>query len=170
MALYENVFLARQDISPAQVDALIERFTEIVTTGGGTVAKKEYWGLRNLITRIKKNRKAHYVLLNLDAPSAAVQELERNLGINEDVLRYITVRVETLEEGPSAMMRRDRDDRGEFGRGDRGFGRSDRGGFGRGGDRGGDRGFGRGGPSRPPRGEPESAAPAAPAAPEGETA
>ena len=164
MSLYENVFLARQDISPAQVDALIERFTEIVTTGGGNVAKKEYWGLRNLTFRIKKNRKAHYVLLNLDAPAAAVQELERNQGINEDVLRYITVRVESLEEGPSAMMRRDRDDRGEFGRGDRGFG-------GRGGDRGfggrgGDRGFGRGGPSRPPRGEQDSAPPA----PEGETA
>jgi small subunit ribosomal protein S6 len=127
MGLYENVFLARQDISPAQVDALVDKFTSLVTEGGGKVTKKENWGLRNITFRIKKNRKAHYVLLNIEAPAAAVQELERNQRINEDVLRYLTVAVEKLEEGPSAIMRRDRDDR-EFGAprergfGDRGFG------------------------------------------------
>lgn len=117
MAYYENIFIARQEISPAQVDALVEKFTGIVTEGGGTVTKKEYWGLRSLSYRMKKNRKAHYVLLNIDAPPAAVKELERNEGLDEDVLRFITVRVEELEEGQSAMMRRDRDDRGDFGGG-----------------------------------------------------
>ncbi|MGE0096267.1 MAG: 30S ribosomal protein S6 [Alphaproteobacteria bacterium] len=139
MAYYENIFIARQEISPAQVDALVEKFTGIVTEGGGTVTKKEYWGLRSLSYRMKKNRKAHYVLLNLDAPPAAVKELERNEGLDEDVLRFITVRVEALEEGQSAMMRRDRDDRSDFG-GGRGFG----GPGGRGGFRGGP-GGGRGG-------------------------
>ena len=162
MAYYENIFIARQEISPAQVDALVEKFTGIVTEGGGTVTKKEYWGLRSLSYRMKKNRKAHYVLLNLDAPPAAVKELERNEGLDEDVLRFITVRVEELEEGQSAMMRRDRDDRGDFG-GGRGFGGpGGRGGF-RGGPGGGRGGFrdegGRG------RGRDESAAPS-----EGESA
>jgi len=147
MAQYENVFLARQDISPAQVDALVDKFTALVTEGGGSVTKKEYWGLRNITYRIKKNRKAHYVLLNLDAPPAAVKELERNQSINEDVLRFLTVSVEKLEEGPSAMMRRERDDRGEFGK-ERGFGGGGRDrGFGGGGR---DRGFG-GGFDRPRR-------------------
>ena len=140
MAYYENIFIARQEISPAQVDALVEKFTGIVTEGGGTVTKKEYWGLRSLSYRMKKNRKAHYVLLNLDAPPAAVKELERNEGLDEDVLRFITVRVEALEEGQSAMMRRDRDDRGDFGGGGRGFGGPGRGGF-RGGPGGGRGGF-----------------------------
>jgi small subunit ribosomal protein S6 len=119
MAFYENVFIARQDISSAQVDALADGFAAIIAENGGQVAKREYWGLRNLNYRIKKNRKGHYVLFNLDAPPAAVAEMERTMRINEDVLRYMTIRVDALEEGPSAMMqsrsrgddrpRRDRD-------------------------------------------------------------
>src|SRR5260370_16330987 len=104
MPFYENVFIARQDISAAQVEALADTFTGIVAAQGGQVTKREYWGLRNLAYRIKKNRKGHYILFNLDAPPPAVNELERNMRINEDVLRYITVRVEALEEGPSAVM------------------------------------------------------------------
>jgi small subunit ribosomal protein S6 len=104
MPFYENVFIARQDISSAQVEALADQFTTLVGEQGGQVLKREYWGLRNISYRIKKNRKGHYVLFNLDAPPAAVSELERNMRINEDVLRYLTVRVETLEEGPSAVM------------------------------------------------------------------
>ena len=126
MAFYENVFIARQDVSATQVDALADAFTAIIAANGGSVKKKEYWGLRTLTYRIRKNRKGHYVLLNLEAPSAAVLEMERNMRINEDVLRYLTVRVETLEEGPSAIMqsKSSRDDRGP--RDDRGF-RDDRG-------------------------------------------
>jgi small subunit ribosomal protein S6 len=117
MALYESVFIARQDISSAQTEALTEQFSQIVVDNGGTVSKKEYWGLKSLAFRIKKNRKGHYVLLNIDAPSAAVIEMERNMHLNEDVLRYLTVKVEELEEGPSAIMQgRDRGDRD---RGDR---------------------------------------------------
>lgn len=120
MPFYENVFIARQDISAAQVDALADAFTALIGEQGGQVTKREYWGLRNLTYRIKKNRKGHYVLFNLDAPPAAVNELERTMRINEDVLRYLTVRVEELEAGPSAVMlnrgrgeERDRDrDRG----------------------------------------------------------
>jgi small subunit ribosomal protein S6 len=104
MALYENVFIARQDISAAQVEALADNFAQLIAENGGTVAKREYWGLRNLSYRIKKNRKGHYVLFNLDAPPAAVQEMERTMRINEDILRFMTVRVEKLEEGPSAVM------------------------------------------------------------------
>lgn len=126
MPLYENVFIARQDVSSQQVDTMTEEFTKLVSDNGGEVAKTEYWGVRGLTYRIKKNRKGHYVLMNLDAPSDAVQELERNMRIHEDVIRYMTVRVDELEEGPSAMMqsRGGRGDRGD--RGDRG-GRSDRG-------------------------------------------
>ena len=134
MPFYENVFIARQDISAAQVEALADAFTGIVTAQGGQVTKREYWGLRNLSYRIKKNRKGHYILFNLDAPPPAVNELERNMRINEDVLRYITVRVEALEEGPSAVMQnrgrseeRDRDrDRDRDRGGRRGFGDRDR--------------------------------------------
>src|SRR5579872_4241191 len=104
MPFYENVFIARQDVSAAQVEALADTFANLVGEHGGKVTKREYWGLRNLSYRIKKNRKGHYVLFNLDAPPAAVNELERNMRINEDVLRYITVRVDELEEGPSAVM------------------------------------------------------------------
>jgi small subunit ribosomal protein S6 len=126
MPLYEHIFLARQDVSPQQVEELTNAFTEVLTQGGGKVTKNEYWGLKSLSYRIKKNRKAHYSLLNIDAPPAAVAELERQQSINEDILRFMTVRVDELEEGPSAMMqKRDRDDRD----GDRPGGRSDRGGF-----------------------------------------
>jgi small subunit ribosomal protein S6 len=119
MPFYENVFIARQDISSTQVEALADQFAALVGEHGGQVAKREYWGLRNLAFRIKKNRKGHYVLFNLDAPAAAVSELERNMRINEDVLRYLTVRVEELEAGPSAVMQnRGRSDERERGRGD----------------------------------------------------
>jgi len=110
MALYENVFIARQDVPQTQVEALTNQFAELVTGMGGTVSKKEYWGLRSLTYRIKKNRKGHYTLLNIDAPSAAVKEMERQLGINEDVLRYLTLRVEQLDlELSPVLARRDRE-------------------------------------------------------------
>ncbi len=112
MALYEHVLIARQDISPQQVDALLEDVAKTVTELGGTVAKSEYWGLRNLTYRVRKNRKGHYALLNLDAPAAAVHELERRHRINEDVLRFLTVSVESHDEEPSPVLaRRDRDER-----------------------------------------------------------
>ncbi|HXE28546.1 MAG TPA: 30S ribosomal protein S6 [Stellaceae bacterium] len=112
MPFYENIFIARQDISTAQVEALADTFANLVSENGGKVEKREYWGLRNLSYRIKKNRKGHYVLFNLEAPAAAVSELERNMRINEDVLRYLTIRVEALETEPSAMMQsRNRDER-----------------------------------------------------------
>ncbi|BAE50907.1 30S ribosomal protein S6 [Magnetospirillum sp. XM-1] len=119
MSLYECVFIARQDISTPQVETLTEELSNIITQGGGSVSKKEYWGLRNIAYRVKKNRKGHYVLLNIDAPSAAVKEMERQMSINEDVLRTLTIRVEELEEGPSAMMQsKSRDDRPRRGEGD----------------------------------------------------
>ena len=122
MALYENVFIARQDVPTTQVEALTTQFSELVTGLGGTVSKKEYWGLRSLTYRIKKNRKGHYTLLNIDAPPAAVKELERTMSINEDIIRYLTVRVDELEEGPSAIMLRsaEKSDRPGGDRGDRG--------------------------------------------------
>jgi small subunit ribosomal protein S6 len=122
MALYENVFIARQDVPTTQVEALTTQFAELVTGLGGTVSKKEYWGLRSLTYRIKKNRKGHYTLLNIDAPSAAVKELERTMSINEDIIRFLTVRVDELEEGPSAIMIRsaEKADRPGGDRGDRG--------------------------------------------------
>jgi len=107
MPLYEHVFLARQDISSGQVDELVDQFKGIISEHGGSVDKVEGWGLKSLQFRIKKNRKAHYTLLNVNAPAAAVHELERQQRIHEDVLRYMTVKVDELEEGPSAMMRRD---------------------------------------------------------------
>jgi small subunit ribosomal protein S6 len=113
MALYEHVVIARQDISPQQAEALNETLKTLIEAGGGSVAKIEYWGLRNLTYRIKKNRKGHYSLFALDAPSAAVKEMERQLSINEDVLRFLTVRVEELDlELSPVLARRDRD-RGE---------------------------------------------------------
>src|SRR5215470_1389600 len=112
MPFYENVFIARQDISSAQAEALADQFANLIAEQGGKVTKKEQWGLRNIAYRIKKNRKGHYILMNIDAPPAAVTEMERQMRINEDVLRYLTVRVEALEEGPSAMLQsRSRDDR-----------------------------------------------------------
>jgi small subunit ribosomal protein S6 len=121
MALYEHVFLARQDLAQAQVDALAENATKILTDNGGTVVKTETWGLRSLAYRIAKNRKAHYVMLDIDAPPSAVAELERQTNINEDIIRFMTIRVDEHEKGPSAMMRRgERDRDGRDGRGDRG--------------------------------------------------
>jgi small subunit ribosomal protein S6 len=120
MSLYENIFIARQDISGAQVDTLADTFTELVATNGGEVKKREYWGLRNLAYRMRKNRKGHYVLFNIDAPPGVIAELERTMRINEDVIRYLTIRVDVLEEGPSVIMqsRGSRDDR-RRGSGDR---------------------------------------------------
>ncbi|HEX8365186.1 MAG TPA: 30S ribosomal protein S6 [Allosphingosinicella sp.] len=137
MPLYEHVFLARQDLAQAQVDALAETATKIVEDNGGKVVRTETWGLRNIAYRIAKNRKAHYVALDFEAPAGVVAELERQTQINEDVIRYMTIRVDAHEQGPSAMMRRgERDrERGDRDRGDRG----DRGGRGRDDDRG-DRG------------------------------
>jgi small subunit ribosomal protein S6 len=110
MPLYEHVFLARQDLAQAQVDALAENATKIIADNGGKVVKTETWGLRGLAYRIAKNRKAHYVMLDIDAPAPAMAELERQTGINEDVIRYMTIRVDDHEKGPSVMMRKqDRD-------------------------------------------------------------
>jgi len=112
MALYEHVVVTRPDISTQQVDALVEDITKIVTDGQGKVGKSEYWGLRNLSYPIKKSRKAHYSLLNIDAPGPVIHEIERRHRINEDVLRFLTVKVETLSEEPSPVIaRKDRDDR-----------------------------------------------------------
>ena len=131
MPLYESVVIARQDVSTTQVDTLADELTAILTEGGGKVTKRENWGLRSLTYRIKKNRKAHYLLLNIDAPPAAVNEYERRMRINEDVLRYLTVRVDVHEEGPSAVLQnKDRPaERGGFfgsGRREGGFGRRPR--------------------------------------------
>ena len=106
MPLYEHVFLARQDLAQAQVDALAENATKIIADNGGKVIKTETWGLRGLAYRIAKNRKAHYVMLDIDAPAPAMAELERQTGINEDVIRFMTIRVEDHEKGPSVMMRK----------------------------------------------------------------
>jgi len=119
MPLYEHVYLARQDLSPQQVEELTTQLSGVVDQLGGKVTKNEYWGLKSLTYRIRKNRKAHMTLLNVDAPASALSEIERQERLNEDVLRYLTIRVDELEEGPSAMMRKaDRDRDGE--RGDRG--------------------------------------------------
>ena len=120
MALYEHVFLARQDLAQAQVDQLAEMATKIIEEGKGKVVKTETWGLRSLAYRIAKNRKAHYVMLEIDAPTGVVAELERQLNINEDIIRFMTVRIDELENGPSAMMRRGERDRARGERGDRG--------------------------------------------------
>jgi small subunit ribosomal protein S6 len=139
MSLYEHVYLARQDASAQQVEELTAHLKTVVEGLGGSIAKSEYWGVKSLSYRLRKNRKAHFTLMNIDAPAAAINEIERLERLNEDVLRYLTIRVDELEEGPSAMMRRaerdrDRDerrgDRGDrFDRGDRGdrFDRGDRG-------------------------------------------
>jgi len=151
MAFYECVLIARQDVSASQVESLIADFTKILEDNGGRVASSEYWGLRTLTYRIKKNRKGHYQMLRIEAPAAALHEMERNMRLSDDVIRYLTVRTEELEEGPSIVMqqRNSRDDRGP--RGDR------RGGGRFGGD--GPRGDGPRGP-RPPRDADAGSAPA----------
>jgi small subunit ribosomal protein S6 len=143
MPLYEHVFLARQDVSQQQVEAMTKEYSDVITELGGKVTKTEYWGLKGLAFKIKKSRKAHYSLLNIEAPAAAVAEMERRMGLSTDVIRFMTLRMEELETEPSVMMRKqDRDERG----GDRGgFRGGDRGGFGGGGGRGGFGGGGRGG-------------------------
>jgi small subunit ribosomal protein S6 len=129
MALYEHIYLARQDISAQQVETLTEQLKATIESLGGKIEKIEYWGVKSLAYRIKKNRKAHFSLLNIDAPPAAITEMERQEGINEDIIRILTIRVEELEQGQSAMMRkRDDDDRGDRpDRGDRRGPRPDRG-------------------------------------------
>jgi small subunit ribosomal protein S6 len=139
MALYEHVFLSRQDLSQQQVDELVERFKGVIAAGGGSVGRVENWGLKSLTYRVNKNRKAYYTLMDLTCPPAALNEMERQMGLSEDVLRFLTIKVEKHEDGPSAMMqkREERSERGSFGdrdRGPRSFGDRDRG------DRGGDRG------------------------------
>jgi small subunit ribosomal protein S6 len=148
MALYEHVVLVRQDATAQQVEALVEQYKSIIEQNGGKVTKNEYWGVKTLAFRIKKNRKAHFSLLNIDAPHAAVNEVERLEAISEDVIRSMTIRVEALEDGPSAMLqKRDRDDdRGNDRPGGRGFGGGGRS-FGGGGGFGG----GSGRAPRPPR-------------------
>lgn len=132
MPCYEHVFIARQDISAAQVEALTESVNQIVRDNGGDVTKSEYWGVKSLAYRIRKNRKGHYSLLNIDAPAGAISELERNMRLNEDILRYMTIRVDELEEEPSVMMRAknardDRSRRGGPGGGGRGRPRDENG-------------------------------------------
>ncbi len=135
MSLYENIFLVRPDVSSAQVEAMADEFSAIISAGGGEIKKVEHWGLKNLAYRIKKNRKAHYVMFNIDSPHEAVHEMERNMGLHDDVMRHMTIRVDDLEEGPSAVMqskaarderrsRRDERPRDDRPRGDRA--RSDR--------------------------------------------
>ena len=142
MPLYEHVFLARQDISQAQVEALTKEYSDIITEAGGRIGKTEYWGVKPLAFKIKKNRKAHYTLVNIDAAPTAVAEMGRRMGLSPDVLRFMTIRDDAHETEPSIQMRKsDRDDRRD----------GDRGGF-RGGDRGGFRGGGGGGGFRSDRG------------------
>jgi small subunit ribosomal protein S6 len=131
MALYEHIFLARQDVSAQQVEELTAQLTGVIEQLGGKVTKLEQWGVKSLSYRVRKNRKAHFTFMNVDAPPAALSEIERQERLNEDVLRYLTIRVEAHEEGPSAMMRksdrdRDRDDRGGFRDRDRDRDRGDR--------------------------------------------
>jgi len=104
MRLYESVFIARQDITYAQVEAMADEFAEIITSAGGSIKKREYWGLRSLAYRIKKNRKGHYLMFNLETGPEALREYERIMGLNEDVLRFLNLNIEEVEEGPSIMM------------------------------------------------------------------
>src|SRR5262252_8185673 len=114
MPLYEHVFLARQDISQSQVEALMKEYTQIIEEGGGRVGKTEYWGVKTIAFKIKKNRKAHYSLMNIDAPPSAIAEMERRMGLSSDVVRFLTVRVEAHETEPSVQMRKsDPDERRE---------------------------------------------------------
>lgn len=138
MPLYECVFIARNDVTQQQVEAIAEQVATLITEGGGEVKKREYWGLRGLAYKIKKNRKGHYMLLGIDAPAGALPEVERQLGLNEDVLRSLTIRVEAIEEGPSAVLAKRGDDR-ERERGFRGPRPAGRFGSGRGRERSDDR-------------------------------
>jgi len=163
MPLYEHVFLARQDVSNTQVEALAKEYTDVIEQGGGKVTKNEYWGVKSLAYKIKKSRKAHFSLLNIDAPPAAVAEMERRMGLSPEIIRFLTIKVEEHETEPSVMLRKgDRDERGDRDRGGfggRGGGFRGGGGGGFRGDRDGDRrpggGFQREGGStfraRPPR-------------------
>jgi len=117
MPLYETVFIARNDVTQAQVEAIAEMAAAIVAEGGGEVKKREYWGLRGLAYRIKKNRKGHYMLLGMETPAPALAEMERQLGLNEDVLRSMTIRIDAIDEAPSAILSK----RGEERERDRGF-------------------------------------------------
>ncbi len=159
MALYEHVFIARQDLSNQQAEALIEHFGQILTDNGGTLNGTEYWGLRTLAYKINRNRKGHYGFMKSDSPSAAVQEMERLMRLHDDVMRVLTVKVDEHEEGPSAVVQ------AKSSRDDRRGGRDDRGPRGdRGGDRGGrdrddrDRGPRRDRDDRPPRSDREERA------------
>lgn len=135
MALYETVFIARQDISAKAAEDLAKNFGKIATDNGAEVKRTESWGLRNLAYKIKKNRKGHYTLLHIEGPASAILEMERNIGLNEDVLRHMTVRIEKLPEGPSAVLKQsDESEDGGFRGGDReggdrGFRGGERGGF-----------------------------------------
>ena len=104
MRFYESVFIARQDITSAQAEAMADEFAEIITSAGGSIKKREYWGLRSLAYRIKKNRKGHYIMFNMETGSEALREYERIMGLNEDVLRFLNLNIEEVEDGPSIMM------------------------------------------------------------------
>ena len=104
MRFYESVFIARQDITTAQVETMADEFAEIITSAGGSIKKREYWGLRSLAYRIKKNRKGHYIMFNMETGPEALSEYERILGLNEDVLRFLNIRIDEVPEGPSIMM------------------------------------------------------------------
>ena len=122
MRLYESVFIARQDISTTQVESMADEFAGIITNAGGTVHKREYWGLRSLAYRIKKNRKGHYIMFNLETDGPTLKEYERIMGLNEDVLRFLNIRIEEVDEAPSIIMQNkgERNERGDRDRGDRG--------------------------------------------------
>ena len=124
MRLYESVFIARQDVSAQHVEALTKDFSAIIENGGGKIHKHEYWGLRALAYRVKKNRKGHYVMLNLEADNDTLREYERIMGLNEDILRFMNISIEEVEEGPSVMMQGQRAERAE--RAPRGDERGDR--------------------------------------------
>ncbi len=163
MPLYEHTFLARQDITAQQVTGLMNTYKGVIEEAGGKVTKTEYWGLKSTAYKIKKNRRAHYTFFNIDAPHSAVAEMERQMQISSDVIRFLTVRVDQLDEKPSVQMRKQDDRDGRPDRGDRGgrpprHGREDRG-PGGGGFRDGEGGGARG--ARTPRAEAAAAAPAA---------
>ncbi len=131
MPLYEHIFMARQDVTPQQVEAMVDQYKGVIEQNGGTVDKTEMWGVKSLAYRIKKNRKAHFTMFNLNAPAPAVAEMERQMRINEDILRFMTIRVEELETEPSVMMqKRDRDERKDRERGRRREGEGQDGEFG----------------------------------------